>query len=318
MLRIATSLMSPAGARGKLSSFIFHRVLPEPDSLLPDVPYAAQFEQMLDWIGGQFQVLAPQEACERLVSGSLPARAAIITFDDGYRDNLEVATPILERRGMQAAFFIATGYLDGGVMFNDRVIEAVRAAAADTVHFSRLGLGVLPLSGPTARRTAIDAVLTAIKHLPFQERLDAVAYVEDSLSAGALTSPMMSSLQVARLQNLGMTLGGHTRSHPILAVLAAAEAQAEIDNGRDDLHAITGIAPTLFAYPNGRKGRDYLDAHAEMVRGAGFSFAFTTEFGAAERTSPRFELPRFTPWSRSRLPFQARAWGNLLNQGKAA
>lgn len=318
MLRLATSLVSPAGQRGRLSSFIFHRVLPQADPLLPDIPHAEQFEQMLNWIGGQFQVLAPLEACERLVSGSLPARAAILTFDDGYKDNLEVAVPILKAHGLQAAFFIATGYLDGGVMFNDRVIEAVRNASQVTVHLSRLGLGVLSLSGPSARRAAIDAILTAIKHLPFAERLDAVAAVEDVLSAGALVSPMMTSLDVARLRSSGMTLGGHTRSHPILAVLDDDAARLEIEQGRDDLRAIAGENPRLFAYPNGRKGRDYLKVHSVMAREAGFDFSFTTDFGAADRGSPHHELPRFTPWDRSRFSFQARAWGNLLNQRKAA
>lgn len=313
MLRMATALVSPAGTRGRLSSFIFHRVFAEPDPLLPDIPCAAQFDEMLDWIGGQFQILAPRDACECLAAGRLPARAAIISFDDGYRDNVEVAAPILRARGLSGVFFIATGYLDGGIMFNDRVIEAVRVASEVSAQLGRFGLGVLPLAGPESRRQAIDAILQAIKHLPFSERLDAVAHIEDVLSAGTTSSPMMSSAQVAELQRLGMVIGGHTRTHPILAVLDDASAKVEIEAGRDDLKALTGEAPDMFAYPNGKKGRDYLDTHVGQVAAAGFQYAFTTDPGTADAASARFELPRFTPWDRRKAAFQARALANLFS-----
>ena len=63
----------------------------------------------------------------------LPPAAAAITFDDGYRDNLEIAAPILKRRGLPATLFVASGFIDGGIMFNDMVIEAsVRRTIAKT------------------------------------------------------------------------------------------------------------------------------------------------------------------------------------------
>lgn len=307
MLGLLTGFVSPAGPRARLSAFIFHRVPALPDPLLPDEPDARAFDDLLTWITRQFNVLEPRSACERLLGQCLPERAAIITFDDGYRDNAQVALPILQRHGVSAAFFIATGFLDGGTMFNDRVIEAVRGARAQSVASGIEGIGTLDLSSLVARRAAIGRLLAAVKYLPPAARDAAVSRLEDRLGAAPHAALMMSSGQVRALHDAGMAVGGHTRSHPILAGLTPQQARAEIVDGRNDLADILGEMPALFAYPNGRRGRDWGPMHPEMVRDAGFAFAFTTEPGAADASAAPLALPRFTPWGRNRLVFGWRA-----------
>ena len=127
LLKALFHLMSPGGARARLSVLIFHRVLPEPDPLFPDEMHARRFDVLCGWLTSWFKVLPLDEAVARLKAGTLPARAVCITFDDGYADNHHVALPILRRHGLVATFFIATGFLDGGRMWNDTVIEAIRA-----------------------------------------------------------------------------------------------------------------------------------------------------------------------------------------------
>ena len=65
---------------------------------------------------------------------------------------------------------------------------------------------------------------------------------------------MMRRHEVQSLIEAGMEVGGHTRSHPILSGLSAERAEEEIAVGLDDLASITGRRPSLFAYPNGRRG----------------------------------------------------------------
>lgn len=312
LIRMATSVVSPAGPAARLSTFIFHRVLAKADPLLPDEPDAQVFGRLLDWIERQFKVLAPLEACERLVAGALPERAAVITFDDGYRDNHDVALPQLQRRGMSACFFVATGFLDGGTMFNDRVIEAVRATRSDAIDAGELGLGSLPLSTIEARRQAIDQLLTAVKSLPLAERECAVLRIEDHCGGGAGDDLMMTSDHVRALHAAGMAIGGHTRSHPILCSVDDDVAREEIVGGAADIREITGQAPALFAYPNGRPGLDFYGHHCPMVRDAGFRFAFTTQDGVATSRTDPMRLPRFTPWDRTAIRFQARMLRNLF------
>lgn len=314
MLALATRVLSPPGARARLSTFIFHRVLRTPDPLLPDEPDAAAFDAMLGWIGSQFQVLDPLEACERLAAGALPARAAAITFDDGYRDNHDVALPLLDKHGMKAAFFIATGFTGGGAMFNDRVIEAVRACRADRLDVSGIGLGVHGLHDDGQRRAAVGSLLTAVKHLEPTRRARAVDGLVQAAGADAPVDLMMGEAQLRQLAARGMRVGGHTRTHPILRVLDDASAQREIAGGRDDLLAITGEAPRLFAYPNGRLGDDFEARHADFVRDAGFGFAFTTHGGVSDIATPPYLLRRFTPWDRTRTRFGARSLVNLARR----
>src|SRR5437762_5792628 len=112
-----------------LSVLIYHRVLDTTDPLRPSEPTGAEFELRMRWLKANFNVISLADAVAGLKSRALPPRALAITFDDGYRDNCQTAMPILTRLGLPATFFIATGYLDGGRMFNDTVIEAVRHAA---------------------------------------------------------------------------------------------------------------------------------------------------------------------------------------------
>lgn len=311
MFRLATSILSPGGARGRLSAFIFHRVLPAPDPLQPSEPHAEQFDAMLGWIGSQFNVLPPLEACERLYAKSLPPRAAIITFDDGYRDNHDIALPLLKKHGMTAVFFVATGYLDGGVMFNDRVIEAVRKTRLEHLDARQWGAGTLPLGSIEQRREAIARLLVAIKHLEPDARNSAVEAVEASCGPGVDGDLMMTSEQVAALASEGMQIGGHTRGHPILRSLEDGSAEHDIRAGRDDLRAITGQAPVLFAYPNGRIRDDFEPRHAQMARRAGFAYGFTTHGGASSSGEDPMLLRRHTPWARRRVRFQGQALRNL-------
>ncbi len=82
------------------------------------------------------------EAVQRLRNGTLSTRAACITFDDSYAGNAEVALPILQKYGISATFFIATGFINGGIMWNDRLIELIRRAKGDTLDLTRIGMEI--------------------------------------------------------------------------------------------------------------------------------------------------------------------------------
>jgi len=315
VLNTLLSFASPGGARGGLSVLIFHRVLAEADPLRPNEPTAAVFESRLRWLNRHCNVVPLAEGLASLRAAALPERAVSITFDDGYADNHDLAAPLLKRWGAHATFFVATGFLDGGRMFNDTVIEAVRHAPGAVLDLHDLGLGTHAIDGVDARRGAIDRILRRIKGEAPARREALAEAVRARCGAEPPRGLMMTSAQVRSLHRQGFAIGAHTVTHPILAETAHDAAREEIATGRAQLERLTGAPVRLFAYPNGRPGRDFADAHAEMVRSLGFEGAVTTAWGAARVDTDRFRIPRFTPWDRTGVGFGLRLARNLVTEG---
>jgi peptidoglycan/xylan/chitin deacetylase (PgdA/CDA1 family) len=304
--------LAPAGQRARLSVMIFHRVMSAQDPLQPTEPTAQDFEAQLRWVRDWFNVLPLSEAARGLATGRLPERPLAITFDDGYADNYTIALPILQRLGLPATFFVATGYLDGGRMFNDSVIESVRQARGDTVDLTELKLGHHSIATDEERRGAIGSILERLKYLEPKPREDATVRLAQMVGAVLRTDLMMTSSQVADLHAAGMEIGAHTVSHPVLAQVDLAIAREEISRGRERLREITGAPVCVFAYPNGRPQRDYRREHVTLVRELGFDAAVSTAWGAARPGADAFQIPRFTPWDRESWRYGLRMLGNLL------
>jgi peptidoglycan/xylan/chitin deacetylase (PgdA/CDA1 family) len=307
LLRLASS-----GGQGALSILIYHRVLPAPDPLLPGVVDAAQFEVQVETLKQLFNVVPLREAVQRLAAGTLSPRTASITFDDGYADNQQIALPILRRHGITATFFIASGYLDGGVMWNDKVIEAVRGATQATLLIPALELPELSIATIEDKQRAIVRLLTRLKYLPMTERDRWSDWLLEHCASSAPSNLMMTRGQVRALDAAGMDVGGHTIRHPILTKLEQAEARREIAEGREVLDTLCTRDITLFAYPNGVPGMDFGPQHVRMVKELGFQAAVSTGWGAARTGDDLYQLPRFTPWGISALEFQMRLGINLM------
>jgi peptidoglycan/xylan/chitin deacetylase (PgdA/CDA1 family) len=317
--RILASALSPGGRRASLSILIFHRVLAQPDALFPTEPDACRFEQQLSWLSRMFRVLPLEEAVSALHANALPPRAAAITFDDGYADNFTVALPLLRKHGMSATFFVACGFLDGGRMWNDTIIEAVRRCAHDELDLRMLGLGHFGMRSPAERRRAIDSLLSASKYLSPRARESRTADIVAHCGTSRLPDDlMMTGAQVRALRDAGMTVGGHTCTHPILSQLPDTKAFEEIADGKARLESLLGEKVTLFAYPNGKPGRDYHVRHREMVQRAGFKAAVTTSVGTARPNTDPFQLPRFTPWDRTPMRYGLRLVRNMRRSGSTA
>lgn len=292
-----------------LSILIYRRVVSCPDPLFPETVDARRFAQHLRLLRRWFRVLPLALAARLLHERSLPSRAACITFDGAYAEHAGVAMPLLQRFGLPATFFVATGFLDGGYSWNDAVIELVRNAPGTRLNLSRGGFGSYDIGCAQRRRAVIDMLLAALGTLAPVERLERVR-----LMARRSSPTMLSTDQVIALHRSGMEIGAHTVNQAPLASLSNAEARAEIGNGRRRLEGIIQAPVRLFAYPSGKPGADFEKRHGNMLRSAGFDAAVTTAAGAARPETDPFELPRFTPWDSSSSGFLLRMGSNLFTQ----
>ena len=309
--RSAFTLLGGAGSP-RLSILIFHRVHASTDALFPGEPDATRFDRLMRMVARSFRVLTLGDAAARLASDTLEPRSLVITFDDGYADNADVALPILQRHGLSATFFVSTGFLDGGRMWNDSIIECIRGCRRDAIDLSEFGLGRHALASVEQRRSCIEALLSHIKYLDLPGREAAVRRLQEAAAVDVLpTELMMRGDQVRALYGAGMEIGAHTVNHPILTSLGACDAERELTDGRARLQQIIDAPVDVLAYPNGKPNRDYDRSHVAMAQRLGFRAAVSTAPGVARHGDDVFQLPRFTPWDRSLLAWSARL---LLNQ----
>jgi len=306
VVRAIGAFASGSGRRGSLIVLTYHRVLPAYDPLLENEPSVEQFAGQLDLLSSNFNILPLAEAVARLAKNSLPSRALSITFDDGYANNYQNALPLLEERGIPATIFVAPGLLDGGRMFNDLIIEAIRSAPAPALDLDALGLGYYPLVNDFDRRNAASRVIGQLKYLHQDFRYEMASRIVEHVGAAPALNLMMSKEQVRDAARRGLEIGAHTMTHPILRNTDDDLARREIVESRGILREITGQPVSNFAYPNGRPGSDYDARHVAMVREAGFTASVTTAWGCAARGADMLQLPRIAPWDKTARRFSAR------------
>ncbi len=293
LLSTATSTAYWRSGNVRLPVLMYHRVLAQPDPLQPGVPDAAQADLQFQVLAELFKILPMDEAAELLREDRLPPRSVCITFDDGYRDNHDVALPLLAKHGLTATFYIANGFLDGGRMFNDTVLEAVRRLPVGTLDLSHWGLTSITITDTASRVSAIQAITRGIKYFAFEKRQAFCDELAHNADTALPDDVMMSTDQIRVLAKNGMSIGGHTVNHPILEKVDDATAQREIITNRKALHSLLGTVPRTFAYPNGKPHSDYSKKHAHMVREAGYQAAVSTAFGVGDRNADIYQLPRF-------------------------
>jgi peptidoglycan/xylan/chitin deacetylase (PgdA/CDA1 family) len=305
LMRTAGDALGHAATR-RLCVVNYHRILAGPDPLLESEPDVATFRWQMSVLAGSFNVLPLSEAIDALRADRLPPRAVCITFDDGYRSVHDLALPVLREFGLPATVFVTTGHLGESNMWNDRIIEAVQTVPGRQLDLSQFGLGRYPLATLDERKRTLASLTEASKYLPPPQRRALVEHLEqlvgEQLSHGLMLTPEM----VINLDRNGVEIGAHTITHPILSSLDDAAAAREIAGSKQELEDLIGKPVRLFAYPNGKVGKDFDARHVAMVEKAGFDAAFTTAVGAISRGQDRFQLPRSRPWDATPFLFGLR------------
>jgi peptidoglycan/xylan/chitin deacetylase (PgdA/CDA1 family) len=284
--------------RRRLTILMFHGVEAEPMS--PPCPYvndAATLRRQLEYVRRYFHVLPLEEALERLYAGTLPDRAAAVTFDDGTRNLLTHAAPVLREVGLPAAVFLATGPMGTDeTLWPDRLWLAFARTNALEVDLTVFGLGTVSLRSAADRGSARAAVVGRLKDSPDGERMarieSLIATLEPELDGDAGPFRMLSWEDAHALAGDGnVTLHPHSVTHPILSRCSDEKVEWEIFESCATLERETGRAPTVFAYPNGRP-QDFDERARVALRSRGVRWALATTRGLANRKSDPLALPR--------------------------
>jgi peptidoglycan/xylan/chitin deacetylase (PgdA/CDA1 family) len=285
-------------ARHKLPILMYHGVTERPlEPFCWHMLDVAAFRAQLEWVARRYTVLPLGDALERLVAGTLAPRSMAITFDDGYRNDADVAGPVLARLGLPATLYLVTDLIGGDAPpWPDRLYLAFARAQAPRIDLGALGLGTRDLETAEGKASAYAACVHALKARPAADKDALIAGFVAALDLHDPSDPgdfaMLRWDDVRRLAAGGLwQFGGHTTRHEILRHQQDADVAREVRASHERVLAETGRRPTSFAYPNGRK-QDF-DARAQAaVRAAGLTFAVSTVNGLASPASDPLALPR--------------------------
>ena len=264
-----------------LRILVYHRVgspETEKDLLDPALLNARpeMFDRQMQLLKEQYHVVSLDELLLALASNrTLPARSVMVTFDDGYRDFLETAWPVLSELQIPAVLFVATGYLagEGQLFWWDRLYQGFMRTKRK--QFALPEVGTWPLHSQEQRYEAYQKVKTRAKSADHHAAMVLVDGVLDSLDVCPDGAGMLLTWRdLHRLAADGLHIGAHTRSHAILSRMSWREAQAEVLDSQMDLKRELGQTWPVFAYPAGHAS-DLSPKLTTILQDAGFQAAMT-------------------------------------------
>ncbi len=236
-----------------------------------------QFDQQMGFLKRNFDVISPSDLPLARRNGK--GRYVIVTFDDGYRDNYEKAFPILKRHGLPASFFVPTSFIDKRELsWWDTIAWMIRHSDSPELSAGKWFPTALPMVGE-ARETAIREALKTYKTLPGRETSNFVSDIAEMTGHATLPTHLGDELwmtwnNVRELRLAGMTIGGHTVNHPLLARLSSSEQIAEIRGCHERLTEMLGVPPKSFSYPVGHRDT-FTTITRAILLSTGFEYAFS-------------------------------------------
>ena len=243
----------------------------------------------------RFANVVPLEtALQALTEGwPLPPRAVALSFDDGYRDSLQVAAPLLERLGLPATFFLVPGLLARTTPpWWELLGWACQRAGRSQVDFEGRAIHL----GDPARGAA--AAATVAELVKRRDRAATEAAVGEFVArCEPVGAPDGDALfldwdEAEALASRGFAIGSHTLHHAILAQQAPAEQATELELSRRRLQERLAVPVDVLAYPNGTAA-DYDHTTVAAAARAGYGHAVTVLPGWNRPATPHYEIRRF-------------------------
>jgi peptidoglycan/xylan/chitin deacetylase (PgdA/CDA1 family) len=275
------------------------------------------FAEHLEVLQKYYRPMQLEKYVRTLQNGDTSHNIAIITFDDGYANNLHNAKPLLERHEIPATVFLTTGYLgqrrefwwdelDSILLQPGKLPEVLRLNINGKVNEWKLNHGgfyseeeyyydrnLRPWDGePGSRHYLYHSIWQLLKPLPHDQQRRTLDEILSWASVEPAVRPTHRPLTVEEVFDLTkgdlIEIGSHTVTHPFLSLHALASQRNEIEKSKDKLEHVLGRPVTSFAYPHG----DYNEEVIALVRQAGYECACSTSVDVVRQNTDLFQLPR--------------------------
>lgn len=286
----------------------YHNIVRRPPNVFNDVvrkwDKVSAFERQMKQLAEHFKVVPLDEIVSAIRAGKILERTCAITFDDGYRGDYLYAAPVLERFGFTATFYIITQRVREAGCYTpvdfDRLETLLQLTTQPHLDLTEFGFGVVSLTDDEAKLDFIKRltkqlkVTSALVKKQLEASLDRQLEVPEEEVAAYLQQEayqMMSWEEIIDLQRRGFAVGSHTRTHPALSQIDAAQLEFEICGSYRDLRERLGWREITLAYPFGKA--DHIStAAATLAQRTGYSCALTSIKEINTPTMDCFQLRR--------------------------
>ena len=310
----ATFLLGSLPAKDMLLVLNYHRIgNPDEDAFDPGVFSATgdQLDEQVSYLKRHVSVVTLAEA-QAFVDGmpgeKTPRCRVLITFDDGYLDNYQVAFPILRSHGVQGVFFLATSMVGScSVPWWDHIAFLMKTARQRrfSLHYPAHLAVDLVQSGMTK---CLRDVLSLYKGPDNTDPERFLRELQEAAQGDDLPGTLRRFLDWNEAREMiagGMAIGSHTHSHTVLSQLGLDKQRDELTHSRALLKERLGIEADALAYPVGSTS-SFSDQTQQLAREAGYHSAFSFHGGTnLPGTTRRFDIKRVSvgdqSWPRFRV-----------------
>lgn len=257
------------------------------------------FVQQIEYLIKHYEIISINEYHRRFTTQTFNGREVVLTFDDGYKNNLYTLAPILQSFGLPFTVFISSSHIDTSELFPTFIGRAiVMHPALKQLTLDCISINT-PLKGLRQRKKVFKILNRHLKHEPMEKVRLITQQLINHISAEAYselrekyTSDIPMNWEEVRqlLNTYDCTIGSHCLDHFICGTFQDAEEMIrQIKESKHRIEQQTGITCCYFAYPNG----DCCDIALQAVREAGYKMAFTTNNYRINNESPLMALPRY-------------------------
>jgi len=287
-------LMKPY--QGKAAILMYHRILPHEERARDKSPNAnlivslRRFEEQMRFLSNNYKLISMDEIPEYLISGK--DFAVAITFDDGYKDNLTFALPILKKYNVPATIYLSTRFpeKDCGIWWYE-LAEICDARKWISFVWEDKKYNI-PLKTPSQKKRGFRKLRRFILSLDVTGKNSILDILRQGEKPRDYSDLCLTWDEIRLLDSEPLiTIGAHTHSHCNLSTLSLSEAEFEINKSILLLEKNLGHKIYHFSFPYGKVDEACVREY-EIGKKFGFRTAVTTIFSALNQNSNLHCLPR--------------------------
>ncbi|MBS1759492.1 MAG: polysaccharide deacetylase family protein [Bacteroidetes bacterium] len=290
-----------------IRNFLFHRVSEDQDSMWPPMT-PRLFESIVAKLSKNYFVVPLESFLKDTKMFKTKREIATILFDDGYKDNIEIAAPILKKYNCPASFYVVTDCINKNIPTWTYILDNIFANTSTThlsleYDFAPDHLKSIPLKMSGRGNELVKQIKPWLKNLSNTKRLVVLQSIEEQCNDVPTPSgKMMNWNDINELATEGFIIGSHSHTHPMLASLEDnGEIESELKISGQIIQENIGSFPDTISYPIG----SYDSRVMEIAQKQGYKYGLAVEqrFYNYDKDSlfciPRVELYEESKWKTS-------------------